>query len=66
MSQFECSATATDHMYTAQAMLNDPRLLDWCKATDVNFLDCPETQELLQQARNAFNKLVEVMEHAGE
>lgn len=64
MSKFECSATASAHMYTVSEMLNDPRLLDWCKETDTNFLDCNETQQLLEQARAAYNKLIEVMEHA--
>ena len=34
------------------------------QATDTNFLGAPETQLLLVEARKAFDKLVEVMEHA--
>lgn len=64
MEEFECSATATDHMYTVQEMLNDVRLMQWCKETDTNFLGSPETQILLVQARKAFDKLIEIMEHA--
>lgn len=64
MEELECSATATDHIYAVQEMLNDIRLMLWCQATDTNFLGAPETQLLLVEARKAFDKLVEVMEHA--
>ena len=64
MQKFEGSIQAMDHMYELQERLNDLRLMDWCHATDSNFLGAPETQVLLVQARAAFDKLVEIMEHA--
>lgn len=64
MQQFEDSVHAMGTMYEIQEKLNDLRLMDWCQATDTNFLGAPETQLLLVQARAAFDKLVEVMEHA--
>lgn len=64
VNEFECSITATDHMYKLQHMLNNPRVRNWCKATDDNFLGSPDCVTQLNKARAAFDKLVEILEHA--
>lgn len=37
MERFEDSIEATEFVEKLQKMLNDPRLVQWCKATDANF-----------------------------
>lgn len=37
MENFEDSVEATEFVEKLQAMLNDKRLANWCKATDRNF-----------------------------
>lgn len=37
MEEFESSIEATEFVEQLQKMLNDPRLAQWCAATDHNF-----------------------------
>ena len=38
MEEFENSIDATEYLDNLQKMLYDPRLVNWCKATDQNFM----------------------------
>lgn len=62
MQKFNSSIEATDFIDQLQAMLNDPRLAQWVRASDYNFGVAAESA--LQQAQVQLDEMVAQLEQA--
>lgn len=62
--QFECSEDATAFMDQLSAMLDDPRLAQWCVDTEDNFSCNVSPVMLLAQLNDVMEELVNVMDDA--
>lgn len=61
-TRFADSTEATEFVEQLQKMLQDPRLAQWCQATDYNF--CTDAAKHLFEAKKSFTATIDELDNA--